>query len=143
MPERRSAPRLAGSSFLILALRAGRLVECLAKATGKSQCIIIGPEMEEEQARLVVQHVAVYGGYVDVVRSQRSDHRIHLIAGEYEIPSDSCFAITRGLKTNGYRHAHRPDRTDLHAFFGDRITAWHRELIDAAVCLSFDADDLI
>ena len=99
--------------------------------------------MKEEQPRLFVQHVAVDGGYVDAVRSQRSDHRIHLVAGENEISGDGCLAATGGLKTDGYRHAHRPHRADLHAIFHDWITAWHGELIDAAVCLSFDADDLI
>ena len=64
--------------------------------------------MEEEQPRLFVQHVAVDGGYVDIVRSQCSDHRVHLIAGEYEIPGDSCLAATGGLKTDGYRHAIGP-----------------------------------
>jgi hypothetical protein len=99
--------------------------------------------MKEEQPRLFVQHMAVHGGHVDVIRSQCPDHRIHLVAGENEISGDSCLAATGGLKTDGYCHAHRPHRADLHSIFRDWITAWHRELIDAAVRLSFDADDLI
>src|SRR5882757_9803304 len=124
-------------------LYAGRLVECSAQASGKFQRIVTGPEMEEEQPRLFVQHVAVDGGYVDAVCSQCFDYRIHLVAGENEIPGDSCLAATGGLKTDGYRHAHRPDRADLHAIFRDWVTARHGELIDTAVRLSFDADDLI
>src|ERR1700736_877386 len=99
--------------------------------------------MKEKQPRLFVQHMAVDGGYVDAVRSQGPDDGIHLVAGQNEIPGDRRFAGTGGLKTDRYRHAHRPDRTDLHAILRDRITARHGKLIDAAVRLPFDADDLI
>src|SRR4051812_30910089 len=99
--------------------------------------------MKEEQPRLLVQHMAVNGGDVDAIRSQCPDHWIHLVAGENEISGDSCLAATGGLKADGYRHAHRPDGTELHTVFRHWIAARHGELIDAAVCLSFDADDLI
>ena len=36
-----------------------------------------------------------------------------------------------------------PDRCNWHASFRDRIAAWHRELIDTAVRLTLDTDDLI
>src|SRR5258705_10594562 len=103
----------------------------------------MSPEVKEEQPWLFVQHVAVDGGNLDAVRSQCLDHRVHLVAGENEIPGDSCLAAADGLKADGYRHAHRPDRGHLHAIFGDRITARHGELIDTTVRLSVDADDLI
>src|SRR5665811_1683513 len=35
------------------------------------------------------------------------------------------------------------DRTYLHSILRHRIAARHCKLIDAAICLSFDADDLI
>ena len=50
-----------------LALCAGRLVERGAQPLGELDGVVIGPEMHEEQPRLLVQHVAVVGGYVDAV----------------------------------------------------------------------------
>ena len=80
----------------MLAFCAGGLVECRAKPSGQFQRIVIGPEVEEEQPRLLVQHVAVHGGYVDAVCTQCSDHRIHLVTGEDEISGDGGLAAPVG-----------------------------------------------
>src|SRR5882757_1003485 len=63
-----------------LDLRARRLVERGAQSPGKLQCVVIGPEMKEEQPRLLVQHVAVDCGHVDAVRPQCLDDGIYFIA---------------------------------------------------------------
>src|SRR5450759_1791491 len=99
--------------------------------------------MKEEQSRLLVEHVAMDGGHVDAVRPQRLDDWIHLIAGKNEISGDSRLATTGRLEVNCNRHAHWPDWAHLHSAFHDRIATRHVELIDAAVGLSFGANQLV
>src|ERR1035437_10586070 len=99
--------------------------------------------MQEEQPRLLVQHVAVDRRHVDAVRPQRPDHGVHLVACKHKIAGDGGFATAGRLETDGNRYAHRSDRTYLHSILRHCIAARHCKLIDAAICLSFDADDLI
>src|SRR5713101_8731387 len=99
--------------------------------------------MQEEQSWLFVQHVAVDRRHVDAVRPQRLDHWIHFIAGKNKISGDGCLAVTGRLETDSIRHAQRSDRTYLHSILGHRIAARHPKLIDAAVRLPLDANDLI
>src|SRR6266849_8009024 len=99
--------------------------------------------MEEEESRLLVQHVAMDSRHVDAIRSQRLDHGIHLIACKNKISGDGCLAITGRLETDSIRHAHRSDRTYLHSILGHRIAARHSKLIDTAVRLPLNANDLI
>ena len=53
------------------ALGARGLVERGAQSLGELQCIVIGPEMQEEQPRLLIQHVAVDRRDIDAIRPQR------------------------------------------------------------------------
>src|SRR5262249_27259528 len=52
------------------ALRARRLVDCDAQSLGKLYGVVIGPEVHEEQPRLLVEHVAVDRRHLDAVRAQ-------------------------------------------------------------------------
>src|SRR5215510_2602454 len=56
------------------ALCARRLVERGAQPLGELHGVIIGPEVHEEQPRLLVEHVAVHRRHFDAVRAQRLDH---------------------------------------------------------------------
>ena len=56
--------------------------------------IVVAPEMHEEQARLVVEHVVVDRGHLDAVRAQRLQHRIDLVGGEHEIARDRRLAAS-------------------------------------------------
>jgi len=47
------------------------------------------------------------------------------------------------LETDRSRHAQRADWRQHHAAFGDRVAPRHGELIDAAIGLAFDANDLV
>ena len=47
------------------------------------------------------------------------------------------------LEADGRGHAGGARRSELHSVLGDGIAAGHRELVDAAIGLAFDADDLI
>src|SRR6266446_2959996 len=60
-----------------------------------------------------------------------------------KISRDSGLAATGRLETDGIRDTHRSDRTYLHSILRHRIAARHCKLIDAAVRLPFDANDLI
>src|SRR6266581_725804 len=92
-----------------LALGARGLVERGAQSLGELQGVINRPEMQEEQSRLLVQHVAVDRRHVDAVRSQLLDHRVHFVAGKNKISSDGGLAAIGRLKTDGVRHAQWPD----------------------------------
>src|SRR3954466_5170329 len=70
---------------LTLDLLARGLVECGAQSPRKLQGVVIGPEMHEEQPRLLVQHMAVQRGHLDAIGSQRLDHGIHFVIGKNEI----------------------------------------------------------
>src|SRR6266849_5944249 len=126
-----------------LALRARRLVERGAQSPGKLQGVVIGPEMKKEQPWLLIQHVAVDRGYVDAIRPQRFDHGIYFVPGKHKIAGNGRLAAAGRLETDRVSHAQRSYRGNLHSAFHDRIAARHAKLIDAAVRLTFDADDLI
>jgi hypothetical protein len=57
-------------------LDARSLVERGAQSSGKLERIVIGLEVHEDQARLLVQHVAVDRRDLDAVRPQGLDHRV-------------------------------------------------------------------
>lgn len=78
------------------------------------QRIINGPEMQEEQPRLFVEHVAVNRCDVDIVGAQRPDHRIDFITRQYKIPGNRRLAVAGRLEIDGLRYAHRSDRSDFH-----------------------------
>ncbi len=94
--------------FPTLAFGARGFVKRGAQSPRELQGIVIGPEMQEEQPRLFVQHVAVDRGHLDAVRPQRPDHGIDLLAGKYEIAGNGGFAAAGGLEADRSRHAHRP-----------------------------------
>src|SRR4051794_37135768 len=75
-----------------LALSACRLVDGGAQSLGKLQCIVVGPEMQEEQPRLLVQHVAVDRGHVDAVRPQGLNNGIDFVIGQNEVAGDGSLA---------------------------------------------------
>src|SRR5258706_8500495 len=88
-------------SFLTLALCARRLVERGAQSLGKLQGIVIGPEMKEEQPRLLIQHVAMDRGHLDAVRPQSLDHRVHFVTRNHEIAGNSGLTATGRLEIDG------------------------------------------
>ena len=65
-------------------LRDGSLVERSTDAVRQFHRIVVGPEMDEEHARLLVEHVAVDRGHLDIGGSQRANKRIDLVAGHPE-----------------------------------------------------------
>src|SRR5258708_5019364 len=81
---RRTPVSAAGNerpSWRDLALGAGGLVERGAQALGELDGVVIGPEVHEDQARLLGQHVAVDRGDLDAIRAQGLDHGIDLRGG--------------------------------------------------------------
>ena len=120
------------------------LVERSAQTVGKLQRVVVRPEVHEESA-------AAARSACDYARRLRRcrwpatpDHRVHLVAGQHEIAGDGRFAAAGRLETDrGIATPIGPAGRQLHAVFGDRIPARHGQLIDAAVGLSLDADDLV
>ena len=72
------------------ALRDGGVVERGALALRQFGCVIICPQMQEEELRLLVQHVGVQRHYLDAVRPQRQDDWGDLVAGQNEVQSSGC-----------------------------------------------------
>src|SRR5206468_5989283 len=99
--------------------------------------------MAEEQAWLLIEHVAMKRGHLDAVGPQGIDHWIDLVSSEDEVTGDRCLAATGGLEVDGLRDPHRTDRREFHAAFADGIAARHSELVDAAIVLTLDANDLV
>src|SRR3977135_3097242 len=67
------------SSLLPLSVgRSCSLIQRRAQSSGELNRIVIGPEMKEDQPRLLVQHVAVDRGDLDAVRSQGANDRVDL-----------------------------------------------------------------
>ena len=101
---------MAGSS----ALRARGLVECGAQSLGELDGVVIGPEVHEDEPRLLGEHVAVHRGHLDAVLPQRLDHRVDLLAGEHEVPGDGGLAAAGRLEADGRCHACGAGRRELH-----------------------------
>src|SRR5262249_27115116 len=114
-----------------------------AQTLGELDGVVIGPEMHEEQPRLLIQHVAVQRRHLDAVRPQRLDYGIDLIAGENEVASDGGFAAAGRLEVDRDRNPHGTDRRELHAAFADGIASRYVEGVNAAIVLTLDADDLV
>src|SRR5262249_26910022 len=125
------------------ALRACRLIERRAQSLRELHRVVVRPEVQEEQPRLLVQHVAVDRRHLDSVRAQRLDHRIDFFCDQHEIAGDGSLAAAGGLKADRRGHAHGPGGGHLHPVLAARIAAWYAKLITPAVRLPFGADDLI
>ena len=67
------------------ALGDGGFVERVTHTPRKLQGIVIGPEVDEEHARLFVEHVAVDRGDLDVAGAQGPDEGVDLVAGDQEV----------------------------------------------------------
>jgi hypothetical protein len=102
-------PRLMMTAASLFAARVGA-VERRPEATRELRRVVIGPEMHEEQARLLVQHVTMKRSHIDAICPQRLDHGIHLIVGQDEVSSDGSSSAARRLKVDGYGNAHRTVR---------------------------------
>src|SRR6266566_3546730 len=60
-----------------------RGVEPAAEPARQLDRIRHGPEVHEEEPRLVVQHVVVQGRHLDPVSPERANHRVHLVGGKF------------------------------------------------------------
>src|SRR5437660_1043704 len=87
------------------ALRACCLVERGTEPLRKLHRVVVRPEVQEEQPRLLVQHVAVDRRHLDAVRAQRLDHGIDLISRQHEVAGDGGLAAAGGLEVDGGGHA--------------------------------------
>src|SRR5262249_37020266 len=127
----------------VLALYACRLVERRAQTAGELERVVIRPEMHEEEPRLLPEHVAVHGGHFDSIRPQRLHYRIPLGAGQREVAGDRGFAIAGRLEVDRRGNPQGGGRGEVHAVLEHRIATGEAKLVDAAIRLSFRADDLI
>jgi hypothetical protein len=125
------------------ALRARGLVERGPQSLGELHGVVVGPEVHEDETGLLGEHVAVDRRHLDAVLPQRLDHRVHLFPCQHEVAGDGGLAAAGRLEADGRCHTGGSGGRELHSVLGDRIAARHRELIDAAIGLPLDADDLI
>src|ERR1041384_7186316 len=117
------------------------LIQCGAQALCQFRDVVIGPEVHEKQARLLLQHVTVESGYLNSILSQRFDYGIDLTPQEHKIPRDRCFAILRGLKIQSGSQSHRAG--NLYSTLADLFGPGNSYLVHAAVGFSFMAERLV
>ena len=67
--------------------------------------IVIGPEMHEEQARRIVEHMVMQRRHLDTVFAQSLEDRVHLGGCEHEIAGDSAMPPSRGVSERGMPNA--------------------------------------
>ena len=73
-------------------------IERGAKSPSKLPGIIICPKVKEEEAWLLVQHVAVNGRYLHAICPKRANDRVHLVAGQDKVTCNSRFTAAVGWK---------------------------------------------
>ena len=73
-----------------------RPVESLPESRGKPVLVACRPEVEEEQPRLLVDHVVVDGGHVNAVVLQGTDHWIDFVAGKDKVLEAIAFVKQQG-----------------------------------------------
>src|SRR5882672_2111244 len=96
-------------------LRDGGLVERGPDAARQFQRVVVGPEMDEEHPRLLVEHVTMDRRHFDIGSAQDSDERIDLIAGNQKIAGDGSLAAAGRLKVDRVGAAECP--AHLHSAF--------------------------
>src|SRR5206468_6888451 len=87
---------LIGESLFIFG-RVG-LIEGRPESLRKFHRILIGPEVHEEKARLLFQHMAMKRRDCDSVLAKRFDNRIHFLSGENKVPVIAAFPVPVGWK---------------------------------------------
>src|SRR4029453_10098867 len=110
------------------------LVEGGPQARGELEGIVIGPEMHEEEARLLGGHGTGQGGDLDAGGVQGLDHGIDLAGEQDEVAGDGRRVEARGLEVDGNRRTHGARQG--HSLIGHRLGARNAELVDAAAILS-------
>src|SRR3954465_14722970 len=93
--------------------------------------------MHEEQARLLIEHVAVNRGDLDPIVTQSANYPIHFVGPKYEVTGDRGFTPAGRLKIDprGYSHRGR----NVHSPLADRLASRNAHLVHTAVALSSDA----
>src|SRR5437764_9654992 len=66
----------------------GRLFQGGTDAARKLDGVVVGPEVDEKQPRLLTQHMAVDRGHLDVIGTQGADQRIDLVSGDQKVRSE-------------------------------------------------------
>src|SRR5271165_161376 len=103
--------------------------------------IVIGPEVHEIEAWLVVEHVVVDRRDFDPVLAERFQHRVHFAGDQYEVAGDRRFAAAGRLKVDRIGRAHW--WRDVHPIVLDRFRAGNAELVDAAIIGALGIERLI
>src|SRR3984957_13534133 len=99
--------------------------------------------MHEKQARLFLEHVAVQRRDLDPTGAKCLDDRIDLARHHHKVAGDRSVAVPRRLKAYAGRNAEGARGRNRHAVHRHWIAARDAELIDAAIGLAFDADNLV
>src|SRR5437899_11587084 len=76
------------------------LVQRGAEPVRQLERVVVRPVMHEEEVRAVGQHMTVEGRDGDAVVAQGTDHGVHLIPDQDEVPSDRRLATTRRLEVD-------------------------------------------
>src|SRR6266446_4495366 len=87
--------------FSMLDLVQGRL-----QAFSQLSCIVVRPEMHEEQSRLFGKHVAMQRSHLDSAVAQRFKDGIDLLSDKHEVPGDRRLAAPGRLEVDDDARTH-------------------------------------
>src|SRR5450432_1713948 len=69
------------------------LVQRSSDSVCKLDGVVVGPKVDEEHARLFVEHVTVNRRYLDIASTQRADERIDLAVCYQKVSRDRGLAV--------------------------------------------------
>src|SRR5207248_6377936 len=99
--------------------------------------VVVGPEVHEEQPRLVIEHMVVNRGDLDAVVAQRLHYGVDFLRNQYEVARDCGLASPGGLKVDGVRRTHC--LMHIHPAMLDLLRTRDTDLVDAATDLALVA----
>src|SRR3981189_2206450 len=76
------------AAFPSLAFGSRSLVQRRPNSVCQLDGVVVGPKVDEEHARLFVQHMTVNGRYLDIAGAQRADQRVDFVAGHQKVSRD-------------------------------------------------------
>src|SRR5215471_13243091 len=82
--------------------------------------------------------MAVNGGHLDPILTERADKRFHFVSGNDEVAGDRRFAAAGRLEVDHGAGSH--GGWEWHAILDDRVLAGNGELIDTAIDLTIYAN---
>src|ERR1035437_2913772 len=126
---------------LTLALLRVSVVECAAQGPCELHRIVVRPEVHVEEARHVIQCMAMQSYCLNAVVLQNLHHGSNLFPRQREVPSNGGFPIAGWLEVDRDAHPHRWRR--IHPLFRELLCARHVDMQHSTTHVAGGAKDLL